>query len=91
MKKLRAINTLYMALPQDNNFTYEYSQEIEKFYMITDKERFYEVESMINNYEWLIFETELMSNGKGIIHGEVKQIKNDELKEYIKDISDYNT
>lgn len=86
MKKLRAIHILYMALPQETNFTYEYNRETNRFNMISDKDRFCEVECMVDSEDWLIFETELMSNGKGVIHGEVRRVSSKELKEYIKNM-----
>jgi len=87
MKKLKAIFLPDLAHDSSKSYTFEYDKEINKFYMVTDKEIAYDPIFLIEMDDWLIFETELVSdeddeyNG---CHGEVKTIPRTDLEEYLK-------
>ena len=90
MKKLKAIFLPDLAHDSSQSYVFEYDKETNQFYMVTDKEIAYDPIFLIEMDDWLIFETELVSDGfiegikDEIFRGEVKIIPRDNLEEHLK-------
>lgn len=90
MKKLKAIFLPDLAHDSSKSYTFEYDKETNQFYMVSDKDIAYDPIFLIEMDDWLIFETELVSDGyiegieDEIFRGEVKRIPSNELEEYLK-------
>ena len=93
MKKLKAIFLPDLAHDSSQSYVFEYDKEVNQFYMVTDKEIAYDPIFLIEMDDWLIFETELVSDGfiegmkDEIFRGEVNKISKYQLKEYLKKYS----
>ena len=93
MKKLKAIFLQDLAHDSSQSYVFEYDKEVNQFYMVTDKEIAYDPIFLIEMDDWLIFETELVSDGfiegmkDEIFRGEVNKISKYQLKEYLKKYS----
>ena len=90
MKKLKAIFLPDLAHDSSKSYTFEYDKEVNQFYMVTDKVIAYDPIFLIEMTDWLIFETELVSDGyievveDEIFCGKVKRIPSNELEKYLK-------
>ncbi|NRU52473.1 hypothetical protein [Clostridium beijerinckii] len=89
MKKLKAIFLPDLAHDSSKSYTFEYDKEANQFFMVSDKEIAYDPIFLIEMTDWLIFETELVSDGfiegveDEIFKGKVKIIPSNELEEYL--------
>lgn len=83
MKKIKAIFLPDLAHDSSQSYTFEYDKKSNQFYMVTDKEIAYDPIFLIEMDDWLIFETELVSDEE-YTHGEVTIIPRTNLEEYLK-------
>jgi hypothetical protein len=89
MKKIKAIFLPDLAHDSSRSYTFEYDKEINQFYMVSDKDIAYDPIFLIEMDDWIIFETELVSDGyiegvkDEIFRGQVKIIPRNELEKYL--------
>lgn len=89
MKKLKAIFLPDLAHDSSKSYTFEYNKEANQFYMVTDKDIAYDPIFLIEDEDWLIFETELVADEE-YNYGEVKIIPRTDLEEYLKKFNNDN-
>lgn len=85
MKNIKAIYLPDLAFNSKESCIYEYEKGQDFFYMATDNEIIYDIEPLVEDEDWYIFETDLKIDEKNREYGIVKRIPNKHLIEYIKE------
>lgn len=86
MKTIKAIYLPDLAFDSNKSCIFEYKKGQDFFFMATDNEIIYDIEPLVEDENWYIFETELKIDEDSINkfkYGEVKRIPNNKLVEYI--------
>jgi len=89
MKIIKAIYLPDLAHSSKESFTFEYNKGTKRFYMASDDIIEYDLIFLVEDDNWYIFETELITEDKvegqvSNVYGETKRILNTDLEEYLK-------
>lgn len=85
--KIRAIYLPDLAFePCDGNLIFEYDKQTKRFHMCIDPEFMYDVQAILEDNNWIVFETELCKDENSIQYGITNIISKENLLKRIGEV-----